>query len=78
MRRNTDVLLESLKDRTPHQIDKLSPKQRRRVYQLAGLRATTREDDVVEVDHKLLSRGAGMEGTKAIHRERVLSSMLCM
>ncbi len=50
MRHNKDALLESLKKVTPRHIDRLSQKDRRRIYQLVGLRATTREAGTVEVE----------------------------
>ncbi len=53
MRRNKDALLDSLKEVTPRQIDGLSQTERRRIYQMVGLRATTGEDGTVEVEGDL-------------------------
>ena len=53
MRRNKDELLEHLKGISVRQVDSLSPDERRRVYQIVGLRATTKGDGTVEVDGDL-------------------------
>ena len=49
MCRNKEALLERLKDIPVRQIDSLYPDERRRIYQIVGLRAITKEDGTVEV-----------------------------
>ena len=61
-RRNKDALLEILKGVTPRQIDGLSPKDRRRIYQMVGLRATTGENGTVEVEGDLTGLCFGIVG----------------
>ena len=53
MHRNKDALLDSLKEVTPRQIDGLSREDRRMIYQMVGLRATSGEDGTVEVEGDL-------------------------
>ncbi len=62
MRRNKDALLASLKEVTPRQIDALSQKERRRIYQMVGLRATTGKDGTVEVEGDLAGLRFGAVG----------------
>ncbi len=62
MRRNKDALLESLKEVTPHRIDGLPQEDRRRIYQMVGLRATTRQDGTVEVEGDLAGLRFGVVG----------------
>lgn len=62
MRRNKDALLERLKEIPLRQIDSLSPDERRRVYQIVGLRATTKEDGAVEVAGDLTESCFGILG----------------
>ncbi len=53
MRRNRDALLSGLKEVTPRQIDGLSQEERRRIYQMVGLRATSGEDGSITVEGDL-------------------------
>jgi hypothetical protein len=62
MRRNKHALLKRLKDIPVRQIDSLSPDERRQVYQIVGLRATTKADGTVEVDGDLTELCFGILG----------------
>ena len=62
MRRNKDELLESLKEVTPHRIRRAPQEDRRRIYQMVGLRATTRQDGTVEVEGDLAGLCFGVVG----------------
>jgi Recombinase zinc beta ribbon domain len=62
MRRNKAALLEHLKESPTRQIDSLSPDERRKIYQIIGLRATTKEEGTVEVDGDLTELCFGILG----------------
>ena len=62
MRRNKNALLEGLKEVTPRQIDGLPQEDRRRIYQMVGLRATTRQDGTIEVEGDLAGLRFGAVG----------------
>lgn len=62
MRRNKGALLERLKETPTRYIDSLSPVERRRVYQIIGLRALTKEEGAVEVNGDLTELCFGVSG----------------
>ena len=49
MRRDKDALLTRLTELTPQLMEKLSPEQRRWIYQRLGLTVTTRSDGTLDI-----------------------------